>query len=350
MVKLDNTTSKVDDDIGVESENIRSFSKNVLDKLAKENIPPTPENFEIYFNQMLDEKPENFKKQMSEFLDFDTMDGNNARIIMENDIKQVFVKIKSMLQAVAVIYKNFSILKNIISKKLSEIETNTNPLAVKNLLLTLDDSIGKLDILLEKHMNILKDGYEEVIKKHRSLEGQSVYDSKFEVFNKNYFTKILETEIGNIKKYKFTSSMVMVKISDKILDKIPSLKEKESIVRNAGKILVQSSRRSDVIAYYEKETFAILLKHTELKSAIQACDRISKLLSSTITFINNMEINILTEISVLSLDVSKTSKENIDISINGIKECIKTNSPYFVIQSDNNNPDQNDEEELLEQE
>ncbi|ASM34528.1 diguanylate cyclase [Campylobacter sputorum subsp. bubulus] len=349
MVKLDNTTSKVDDDIGVESDNIHSFSKNVLDKLTKENIPPTPENFEIYFNQMLDEKPENFKKQMSEFLDFDTMDSNNARIIMENDIKQVFVKIKSMLQAVAVIYKNFSILKNIISKKLSEIETNTNPLAVKNLLLTLDDSIGKLDILLEKHMNILKDGYEEVIKKHRSLEGQSVYDSKFEVFNKNYFTKILETEIGNIRKYKFTSSMVMVKISDKILDKIPSLKEKESIVRNAGKILVQSSRRSDVIAYYEKETFAILLKHTELKSAIQACDRISKLLSSTITFINNMEINILTEISVLSLDVSKTAKENIDILLNGIKECIKENSLYFVIQPDNDNSSQNDPD-ILEQE
>ncbi|KAB0580751.1 diguanylate cyclase [Campylobacter sputorum] len=349
MVKLDNTTSKVDDDIGVESDNIHSFSKNVLDKLTKENIPPTPENFEIYFNQMLDEKPENFKKQMSEFLDFDTMDSNNARIIMENDIKQVFVKIKSMLQAVAVIYKNFSILKNIISKKLSEIETNTNPLAVKNLLLTLDDSIGKLDILLEKHMNILKDGYEEVIKKHRSLEGQSVYDSKFEVFNKNYFTKILETEIGNIRKYKFTSSMVMVKISDKILDKIPSLKEKESIVRNAGKILVQSSRRSDVIAYYEKETFAILLKHTELKSAIQACDSISKLLSSTITFINNMEINILTEISVLSLDVSKTAKENIDILLNGIKECIKENSLYFVIQPDNDNSSQNDPD-ILEQE
>lgn len=349
MVKLDNTTSKFDDNIGVESENIQSFSKNVLDKLAKENIPPTPENFEIYFNQMLDEKPENFKKQMSEFLDFDTMDSNNARIIMENDIKQVFVKIKSMLQAVAVIYKNFSILKNIISKKLSEIETNTNPLAVKNLLLTLDDSISKLDVLLEKHMNVLKDGYEEVIKKHRSLEGQSVYDSKFEVFNKNYFTKILETEIGNIRKYKFTSSMVMVKISDKILDKIPSLKEKESIVRNAGKILVQSSRRSDVIAYYEKETFAILLKHTELKSAIQACDRISKLLSSTITFINNMEINILTEISVLSLDDSKTSKENIDILLNGIKECIKENSLYFVIQPDKDNSSQNDPD-ILEQE
>lgn len=352
MVKLDNTTTKVDEKISGDSENIQSFSKNVLNKLAKENIPPTPENFEIYFNQMLDEKPENFKRQISELLNLDSVNSDNARISMENDIKQVFVKIKSMLQAVAVIYKNFSILKNIISKKLLEIETNTNPLAVKNLLLTLDDSISKLDVLLEKHMNILKDGYEDVIKKHRSLEGQSVYDSKFGVFNKKYFTKTLEAEIQGIKKYRFVSSILMVKISDKILAKIPNLKDRESIVKNAGKILVQSSRRSDIIAYYDQEAFAILLKHTDLKSGIQACERISKLLSSTITFINNIEIKILTEISALQLDGDKTSKENIDVLQNGIKECAKTNSPYYIIQpsKEEETPQEDDSDDIIEKE
>lgn len=351
MVKLDSTITQQDDVVSDSSDDIQSFSKSVLNKLVKENIPPTPDNFEIYFNQMLDEKPENFKKQMSEFLEFDSMNSDNARISMENDIKQVFIKIKSMLQAVAVIYKNFSILKNIISKKLSEIETNTNPLAVKNLLLTLDDSITKLDVLLEKHMNILKDGYEDVIKKHRSLEGQSVYDSKFEVFNKNYFIKSIEAEIASIKKYKFSSSILMVKISDKILNKIPNLKDRESIARNAGKILVQTSRRSDIIAYCEKETFGILLKHTNLKSAIQACDRISKLLSSTVTFIDNMEIKIETEISVSSFDVSKNSNEHIDMLLDGIKECIKQNSPYFVIQPEKTEIDENkDYEDIVQKE
>lgn len=341
MVKLDNkkTAVEVETDTLSEGDDLKKFSKEVLNSLAKENIPPLPQNFESCFIKMLDEKSLEFKKMILEMLRYEQSYESNTRILMESDIKHVFATIKTMLQAVAAIYKNFSVLKSIITKELAELEVANNPLAVKNILIILNENVSTLDTLFEKHINILKDGYDNIIKKYKSLEAQAVYDQKYEVFNKKYFLECVQNELTASQKYGFLSSIVLVKISDKTLDLLQSAKDRDSIIKNSAKILMQTSRRSDIIAYYDQDIFAIIMKHTTLENAAKACERISNLFESTISFIDHTEVKIYTEISATSLDEEKPVEEIMNSLFHGLKECKNSEKSYFIIKPDANSKD-----------
>lgn len=350
MVKLDNnkTAVEVESNVGAESNDLKKFSKEVLNSLAKDDIPPLPQNFESYFVKMLDDKPLEFKNMILEMLQYEQSYESNTRILMESDIKNVFSTMKTMLQAVAAIYKNFSILKNIITKKLSELEMANNPLTIKNILIILDENISKLDTLFEKHINILKDGYDNIVKTYKNLEAQTVYDQKYEVFNKKYFLECAQNELSASQKYGFSSSIVMVKISGKTLDLLQSAQDRDSIIKNSAKILMQTSRRSDIIAYYDKEIFAIIMKHTTLENAAKACERISNLFQSTISFIDHTEVKIYTEISATSLSENQPVEEIMNSLFQGLKECKKNNDLYFIVKPNAGQTKPNDDTQKAE--
>ena len=99
---------------------IFSFSQNVLNELNSDNVPTLPINYSIYFERMLDEQPEDFRQKVGETLSLysDEIDAAiDSNIRVEKEIKQSFIQIKSMLQAVALIYKNLNVMKAIVKKK-----------------------------------------------------------------------------------------------------------------------------------------------------------------------------------------------------------------------------------------
>ena len=51
----------------VENE-LEKFSSYVLKILFKENIPPLPDNYQIYFEKLLENKPLPFKKRIGDLL------------------------------------------------------------------------------------------------------------------------------------------------------------------------------------------------------------------------------------------------------------------------------------------
>lgn len=309
---------------------LEKFSQLVLRQMIDDNIPSTPTNFQIYFDKLLETKPMSFKKRITELMELENVDDEERRANIERDVKRGFAKIKTMLQAIATIYKNINVMKALVKKRLTELDTNANPLTAQNVINAFDDDLNKLSALMDKHISMLKGSYEEVSNTLRSVEDQAVFDSRYGVYNKKYFIKALETELeGNIK-YGYSSSLMLLKVKDNVLGIVPSSKDRSLLLRNIAKLLLKTSRRSDVVAHYGDGIFGMVMKHTDIQSAEKAGERIAELIYATSFFMADMELDIDVEISIVELKKDKSVAECIALSLDTLPKSGKNTQEYVV--------------------
>ncbi|WP_231563889.1 hypothetical protein [Sulfurospirillum cavolei] len=93
---------------------LEKFSAQVLKVLGDENIPPTPSNFQIYFDKLLENKPAAFKKRINEFLDLETTNNDENHVKIEREIKEGFSQIKNIMQVVSTVYRNLGVMQDIV--------------------------------------------------------------------------------------------------------------------------------------------------------------------------------------------------------------------------------------------
>ena len=240
MIKLDNKKNetevvKKDDEKAVDSSfNIYSFSEAIIRELAEENIPSIPKNYTVFFEKMLEKQSDEFKKKVGEIIKIEDEVGrleDDRQINIEREVKNSFMQIKSMLQAVALIYKNLGVLKTIIKKRSESLDPNVNLITIQSVFNSFNEDLNRLNSLMDKHVEVIKTSYEEIGKVFKLVEEQSIYDEKFDVYNRKFFLKTLGIESENIKKYDYKSSVMLLKPKDSALDGIGS-KGKLAVLKN----------------------------------------------------------------------------------------------------------------------
>ena len=256
---------------------IYGFSEAIIKELAEENIPSIPKNYSIFFEKILEKQPDDFKKKVGEIIKIEDEIGrleDDRQISIEREVKNSFVQIKSMLQAVALIYKNLSVLKTVVKKRLDSLDPNGNLLANQSVFNAFSDDLAKLNTLMDKHIEVIKTSYDEVGKVFKIVEEQSIYDPKFDIYNRKFFLKTLDMEVGNIQKYGYKSSLMLIKPKETSLQDIGS-KGKLAVLKNISRMLLRTSRRSDILAHYGDGCFAMLMRDTDIVGAQKACERIT---------------------------------------------------------------------------
>jgi len=88
----------------------------VLNALIADNIPPTPNNFSLYFDRLLENKSENLRRQIHSILELEENNDDENTILLEQNLKQGFSSIKSILTVTANLYKNMSLMTKILIK------------------------------------------------------------------------------------------------------------------------------------------------------------------------------------------------------------------------------------------
>lgn len=277
------------------------FTQQVIKQLIEDNVPPTPSNYSIYFEKILDTKPMTFKKRVNEMISCEKQDESNRVAMIEQDIKETFTNIKQLVGSIAAIYKNIATMKALVKKKIGDLSIATGSLSIQNILKSLESDMTKITNALDIQLNSIKAGYDEIIKIHNRVNEQSEFDDKFGVFNKRYLFSNINQDIEDIKKYGYSISLMFVKIKDSLLDTIELQKDKNLLMRNVAKLLLKTSRRSDVVAHFGDGIFVMAMKHTNIVNAKKACERISDLFYNTTFFINDNEIDINIEMSVVAL-------------------------------------------------
>ncbi|MBL0687142.1 MAG: diguanylate cyclase [Sulfurospirillum sp.] len=309
---------------------LEKFSQYVLKMLADENIPSTPNNFQIYFEKLLDNKPLPFKKSMNDLLESENSDKDEHRAKMETDIKEVFSQIKNIMKVVLTVYKNINIMKEILKKRTGELEASSGQLTATNIASSLGEDLKKLSMLMKKQIGILKIHYEKTSVIFKNIENTAIFDSRFGIYNRRYFLKSIENECKSIEEFDHKSTLVLVKIKDTILSKVDNTKERMVLTRNIAKLLLKTSRRSDIVAHYGDGVFGVLMKHTDIDNAKRACTRISDLIHTTSFFIGEIEIEIDIELAMISIIPGYAAELFATTTLNSLGSTGKELLPYAV--------------------
>ena len=318
-------------DMDSASSDIDTYSKEVLSALSADNLPPTPNNFSLYFDRLLEDKSENLRKRILSLLELEESNNDDTTIALEQSLKKGFVSIKSMLSATATLYKNMSLMTKILEKRKIELADHPSSDESIGVIHALEGDVSKLNSILKTQSAQMKDIYDDTAKIVKNVENETIFDNQFGVYNKRYLLTKIEQETGLIKEFGHKSSLIMIELSRELKKSIKNEKAVLLMTRTIARILLKTSRRSDIVAHYGNGVFSMLLQHTDIESAKKASERLCDLVSNSNFFLADREIQLKISIGVTNLDSLHSVEEIVVSAMDGIEKAYeKKNIDYAV--------------------
>lgn len=267
---------------------VSTFSKQVVEKMSQAGIPATPENFAIYFDKLLEEKPLKQRQAIQKVLETETLEENIYVAHVENDVKESFRQIKVILETVSGMYTKINKLKTLTKHKIQELSNGSGQIA----LVAYEEQLEEIVQSLELQQKTIKEHYGTIAEKIKTFHANSIFDPKYDVYNKNFLFKTIESEKKNVSAFGYESSLVAFKIKQRTLESIKLQKDKELVIKNIAAMILKRSRRSDIVAHLGNNIFVILLRHTTLSQAEKAIESIDYLIQNTNYIVDSQQIEI----------------------------------------------------------
>lgn len=277
------------------------FAREVLEALSNDNLPPFPNYYQLYFEKLLDEKPYDFRKNINELMESESGAEDEKRMRIEQQLQEGFSISKEILQNVATLYKNVNTMSTVSKKRIVDAKGINNPSAVKNLTLALGNDLDKLVGVLNRQAGAIKTLYTKSAKIIKEVEGETIYDATYGIFNRRYLLEQIGAELKAMKKFEHSSSMIVARLHRNIVDEVQSEKQIALINRTVSKLFLKTSRRSDVVAHIGDGVFSMLLKHTDVDNAVRAATRLSEMLAASHFFIGDKEVRLQISIGIIAL-------------------------------------------------
>jgi len=313
---------------------LEEFAKKVFDKLIEENIPPIPYYYKMYFLNMLDDEPENFRNQVYEYISLEETNELEKDLEIEKKLKQSFKYSKELLQHTAMLYKNSQAVKETLEKYKNETAHIANPKLFERLINGFEEKLQKINEKLDNELNKIKQLYSKNVEILKDIESNSVFDAKYGIYNKKFFLKELQKEIKLINKFKHKSSVVTLKIKDSVINSMKSEKSKILLNRSVAKIMLKTSRRTDIIAHLGEGVFAMLLKHTDRIGACKTVERLSDVISNSAIFLEGEEINIKIVAGIVEIVTDEDVETCLAHALNMMEKAEQDDVLYYVYEGD----------------
>lgn len=311
---------------------LETYSKEVLNALMKDGLPPTPNNFSLYFDRLLEEKSQNTRNHIVSVLEQEENNEDENSIMLEQSLKQGFSSIKNILGVTANLYKNMALMTKILDKRRQELEASSENQAVRGVAASLESDISKLNAILKKQSGTIKTTYDETAKIIKNVENETIFDNQYGVYNKRYLMTKIEQEIELIKKFKHKSSLIMIELSRDLKASVNSEKAIMLMTKTVARLLLKTSRRSDTVAHYGNGVFTMLLKHTDIESAKKASERLCELVSNSNFFLADREIQLKISIGITDVTQNHSVEEIIVSSMDGVEKAYENpNLDYAVL-------------------
>lgn len=320
-------------DLDNPSGDIEIYSKEVLHALIDDNLPPTPNNFSLYFDRLLEDKSENLRKQIMSLLELEESNDAETTIELEHSLKKGFSSIKSILGTTASLYKNMTLMTKILDKRRKELLESSETEETMRIATALDSDISKLNTIVKKQSTQMKSLYDETAVIIKNVENETIFDNKYGVYNKRYLMTKIDQEIGLIKEFNHKSSLIMIELSRDLKHSIPNEKAILLMTRTIARLLLKTSRRSDTVAHYGNGVFAMLLKHTDIESAKKASERLCYLVSNSNFFLSDREIQLKISIGITNIDANFSVEETVVAVISGVDKAYENKDVDYVVES-----------------
>jgi diguanylate cyclase (GGDEF)-like protein len=318
-------------DMNEPTSDLEIYSKEVLNTLIEENLPPTPNNFSLYFDRLLEDKNENLRKQILAMLELEDNNDDENTVMLEQSLKQGFSSVKSILDVTAILFKNMNLMSKILEKRKNELMASSDKQIAMKTAKALEDDIQKLNDIIKKQTTQIKSHYEDTAGIFKKVEGETIFDNKYGVYNKRYLIDKIKSEQKLIKEFKHKSSLIMIELDRNLVADVNNQKATILMIRTVARLLLKTSRRSDIVSHYGNGVFAMLLKHTDLENAIKTSQRIIDMVSSSNFFLADKEVRLKVAIGITEVDTDSTSEQIIVSSIDGIEKAYKSEETSYSI-------------------
>lgn len=293
---------------------LNDFAQTVFEQMKKDSIQITPDNFEVYFYKMLDN--DDLKKNI-EVINKTSIDPAKYQASMEMKVKKSFISIKNMLQLIILIYKNLNTMNRIVCDDIANLE-KANSIESKDIIYSFQKELIRLNELLTRHTELLKADYNGILDTFKSISSNSIYNTDYGTFNRNYLVSVIENEIENVSKFGHNSTLMLIELQERCLSNISNFKDKEKITKIIADTLIQTSRRSDFVAHFDDNCFALFMQHTNMDNSKLAQDRIAKVLYG-IKF-DYKDFSTEFAFSLVALDPSLSAEETISDALDKLEQ------------------------------
>ena len=99
---------------------LERLSSEAVSALIKDGIPPIPTNFQLYFDRLLEELPQETQAEIKTMLEMEDTNTDEQALALEQKIKNAFRSIKQLLQVSSNLYKNMTLMSRILAKRKNE--------------------------------------------------------------------------------------------------------------------------------------------------------------------------------------------------------------------------------------
>ena len=308
-------TSATTNENSIVIKQVNLYGKQVVDRLIKDNIPPTPANFAIYYEKLLEDKPLSQRQNISNVLELEEVEDFDYVSRIEKNINDGFVQIKSMLDVVSNVYTKVNKLRSITKVRKDELAKGNNS---KASLVSYEEDLSAVTALLTKQQSALKEQYNNIANVIKDFNNESIFDKKYNVYNKKYLLKTIDSEKSNVKNFGHESILLALNVKKSSLSGIRLNRDKELIIKTVGKMILKRSRRSDIITHLQDGIFILILKHTNLEQAQKTIESMEQMISFSNYIVDSESIDIELNFAVTKIVPNKTKEQIIASALEGL--------------------------------
>jgi diguanylate cyclase (GGDEF)-like protein len=114
------------------------------------------------------------------------------------------------------------------------------------------------------------------------------------------------------------------------MEKLNSEKSKIVVNRFISKIMLKTSRRTDIIAHLGDGNFGMLLKHTDRVGAMKTSERLSDTITNSAMFIEGDELEVNISLGIVEIIPEKNEEALLLCATNKLEEAQKEGILYKI--------------------
>ncbi|MGP1562041.1 MAG: GGDEF domain-containing protein [Helicobacteraceae bacterium] len=143
--------------------------------------------------------------------------------------------------------------------------------------------------------------------KNKTMSG---YDEVTGFYNKKTFLSHLRREINSFKRYKTQLCVMLIEISNyKEIEKKRGRHITDYVLKEISSKICHNFRKSDILARYRENSFAVILPHTSLEKSNTVKTKIEEILQAKPIYFKD-EINVQTNIKIQAVKNEESENED----------------------------------------
>ncbi|PAF43591.1 diguanylate cyclase [Helicobacter sp. 11S02596-1] len=315
------------------AEKASEMAQNTLKKLEEEDLPPLPSNYQLYFERLLENEETSFKEKIQNVMDLQSI--NEDRVVsFEKSVKDGFKNIKEMLDFIAMLYKNLQLMQAITNKHMTGIEKIDNKIALSSAITLFVKDIDKINSITSSQLSQIKNLYQKTAEVISDINKNTIYDSRFGIYNKRYFMSLIEKENKLIEEFTHSSSILVMALSKKIQQNVTQKSTQMVLLKSIAKLLLKTSRRSDIVGYLGNGIFGIALKYSDIESTIKAAERFVNSVKTTNIFLGDRDISLNVSVGIAKILPPRSAQDSLDAALSALQIALSEQSDYKIFPED----------------